>query len=200
MVKFLGPSAIGGLRRGVVFVTSEDSRSLPALLKNALDIAAWPFGHNRWEGRPGAIVGVSPGRFGALAAAQALRQPASFLGIDLMPKPEAYLAVAEGDFDARGAPVGAVARSGNHAQGKKKRATPTCEAARIIGRRGRSITRRGHRSSRRRSAPHRSRASRQPTAPGPCAPASWRATSWSSATSRARRPCPCSGSSGCSAC
>ncbi len=95
---------------GVVFVTPEYNRSLPALLKNALDIASWPFGHNRWEGKPGAIVGVSPGRFGALAAAQALRQPASFLGIDLMPKPEAYLSVAEGDFDARGALVGEAAR------------------------------------------------------------------------------------------
>ncbi len=95
---------------GVVFVTPEYNRSLPALLKNALDIGSWPFGHNRWAGKPGAIVGVSPGRFGAIAAAQALRQPASFLGIDLMPQPEAYLSVSEGDFDARGVLVGESSR------------------------------------------------------------------------------------------
>ena len=95
---------------GIIFVTPEYNRSLPALLKNALDIGSWPFGHNRWAGKPGAIVGVSPGRFGAIAAAQALRQPASFLGIDLMPQPEAFLSVAEGDFDARGVLVGEASR------------------------------------------------------------------------------------------
>lgn len=87
---------------GVVFVTPEYNRSMPALLKNALDIASRPPGQNAWDGKPGAIVGVSPGRLGALAAVQSFKQPASFLGLILMPTPEAYLSQAADLFDARG--------------------------------------------------------------------------------------------------
>lgn len=104
----LPPAAWSDFRRAVacldsaVFVTPEYNRSMPALLKNALDIASRPPGQNAWDGKPGAIVGVSPGRLGALAAVQAFKQPASFLGLILMPQPEAYISQAADLFDARG--------------------------------------------------------------------------------------------------
>ncbi|MDR0965560.1 MAG: NAD(P)H-dependent oxidoreductase [Myxococcales bacterium] len=87
---------------GVVFVTPEYNRSMPALLKNALDIGSRPPGQNVWNDKPGAIIGVSPGRLGALASVQALKQPASFVGIHLMPQPEAYVSNAASLFDATG--------------------------------------------------------------------------------------------------
>lgn len=86
----------------VVFVTPEYNRCLPALLKNALDIGSRPPGQNVWNDKPGAIVGVSPGRLGALASVQAFKQPASYVGIHLMPLPEAYISNAASLFDEHG--------------------------------------------------------------------------------------------------
>jgi len=87
---------------GVLFVCPEYNRSMPALLKNALDIASRPHGHNLWYDKPGAIIGVTIGRLGALSACQVLKQTASFLGIRIMAQPEVYLSGAGDLFDNNG--------------------------------------------------------------------------------------------------
>lgn len=81
---------------GFLFVTPEYNRSFPAAIKNALDVGSRPWGENLWEGKPGAVVGVTPGRMGAFGAVNHLRQVAAFLDIRLMQQPEAYI----GEVDA----------------------------------------------------------------------------------------------------
>lgn len=76
---------------GLLFVTPEYNRSMTPVLKNALDIASRPFGQNLWNGKPGAIISVSPGNFGGFGANQHLRQTMSFLNIFLLSQPEAYI-------------------------------------------------------------------------------------------------------------
>ena len=75
----------------VLFVTPEYNRSLPAVLKNAIDVASRPKNENAWGGKPGAVVGVSPGNIGGFGAGQHLRQVASCLNIYMMQQPEAYI-------------------------------------------------------------------------------------------------------------
>jgi chromate reductase len=86
----------------VLFVTPEYNRSIPAVLKNALDIASRPYGVNVWDGKPGAIVAASPGRIGGALAAGALRVPLAFLNVKLMQQPEVYLSDAYDLFDQEG--------------------------------------------------------------------------------------------------
>ncbi len=74
-----------------LFVTPEHNRSIPALLKNALDIASRPYGGNVWSGKPGAIVSVSPGAIAGFGASQITRQTVSFLNVYLMQQPEAFI-------------------------------------------------------------------------------------------------------------
>lgn len=74
-----------------LFFTPEYNRSFPPLLKNALDIASRPHGQNQWSGKPGAVVGVSPGAMGAFGSCQHLRQVLAFLNILIMNQPEAYI-------------------------------------------------------------------------------------------------------------
>ena len=75
----------------VLFVTPEYNRSVPGVLKNALDVASRPSGMGAWSGKPGAVAGVSPGKIGACAACGHLRQIASSLNIYMMAQPEAYV-------------------------------------------------------------------------------------------------------------
>ncbi|MDR3310455.1 MAG: NAD(P)H-dependent oxidoreductase [Oscillospiraceae bacterium] len=82
---------------GVLFVTPEYNRSVPAVLKNALDVASRPPARNAWSGKPGGIVSVSPGRLGAFGANNHLRQSAACLNIAVMPTPEGYFGGAS-DF------------------------------------------------------------------------------------------------------
>ncbi len=86
----------------VLFVTPEYNRSVPALLKNALDIGSRPYGQSVWNGKPGAVVGVTPGSLGAYGAAQVLRQSLVFLNIPAMQQPEAYIAGVEALYDPDG--------------------------------------------------------------------------------------------------
>jgi chromate reductase len=86
----------------VLFVTPEYNRSMPALLKNALDIASRPHGQNCWAGKPAAIAGVSIGKVGAACGVQALKQPLSFLGMYIMPQPEVYIPEVQSLLDAQG--------------------------------------------------------------------------------------------------
>ncbi|MCL2472107.1 MAG: NAD(P)H-dependent oxidoreductase [Treponema sp.] len=75
----------------VLFVTPEYNRSVPAVLKNALDVASRPYKQNTWSGKPGAVVSVSPGNIGAFGANHHLRQIATCLNINMMQQPEAYI-------------------------------------------------------------------------------------------------------------
>jgi chromate reductase len=87
---------------GCLFVTPEYNRSFPPVLKNALDIASRPYGQNLWSGKPGAVIGVSPGKLGAFGAGNQLRQTMAFLNIFLMQQPEAYIGEAASLFDEQG--------------------------------------------------------------------------------------------------
>ena len=86
----------------VLFATPEYNRSMPAVLKNALDVASRPYAVNAWSGKPGAVVSVSPGKIGGFGANQHLRQSAACLNIYLMQQPEAYIGGIAGAVDANG--------------------------------------------------------------------------------------------------
>ena len=87
---------------GVLFVTPEYNRSIPAPLKNAIDVGSRPYGRSAWDGKPCAIVSVSPGAIGAFGANHHLRQSFVFLNMPAMPQPEAYIGGADKLFDASG--------------------------------------------------------------------------------------------------
>lgn len=86
----------------VLFVTPEHNRSVPAALKNALDIGSRPYGKSAWNGKPGAVVSASPGAIGGFGANHHLRQSLVFLNVPAMAQPEAYLGGADKLFDANG--------------------------------------------------------------------------------------------------
>jgi chromate reductase len=81
------------LRRSdaVLFVTPEYNRSVPGVLKNAIDVGSRPYGKSAWDGKPGAVVSVSPGAIGAFGANHHLRQSLVFLNVPAMQQPEAYI-------------------------------------------------------------------------------------------------------------
>lgn len=76
---------------GVLFVTPEYNRSVPGVLKNALDVASRPYGESAWNGKPAAIISVSPGNLSAFGANHHLRQTLSFLNMPIVQQPEAYI-------------------------------------------------------------------------------------------------------------
>jgi chromate reductase, NAD(P)H dehydrogenase (quinone) len=86
----------------ILFVTPEHNRSVPAAMKNALDIGSRPYGQSAWNGKPGAVVSASPGAVGGFGANHHLRQSLVFLNIPAMPQPEAYISGADKLFDASG--------------------------------------------------------------------------------------------------
>lgn len=86
----------------VLFITPEYNRSLPAVLKNALDVGSRPYGHSVWNGKPGGIVSVSPGAIGGFGANHHLRQSLVFLNVPAMAQPEAYIGGAASLFDEAG--------------------------------------------------------------------------------------------------
>ena len=87
---------------GVLFVTPEYNRSVPAVLKNALDVGSRPYGQSVWGGKPGAVISVSPGVIGGFGANHHLRQSLVFLDIPTMQQPEAYIGGAAQLFDVDG--------------------------------------------------------------------------------------------------
>ena len=94
----------------VLFVTPEYNRSVPGVLKNAIDIASRPYGKSAWNGKPGAVISVSPGAIGAYGANHHLRQSLVFLNVPAMPQPEAYLGNAAKLFDESGKLIDDTAR------------------------------------------------------------------------------------------
>ena len=86
----------------VLFVTPEYNRSVPAALKNALDVGSRPYGSSVWDRKPGAVASSSPGAIGGFGANHHLRQSLVFLNVPTMQQPEAYLGHADKLFDEEG--------------------------------------------------------------------------------------------------
>lgn len=75
----------------VLFATPEYNRSVPGVLKNAIDVGSRPYGQSVWDGKPAAVISVSPGAIGAFGANHHLRQMLVFLNMPAMQQPEAYV-------------------------------------------------------------------------------------------------------------
>jgi chromate reductase len=86
----------------VLFVTPEYNRSVPAVLKNAIDVGSRPYGKSVWTGKPGAIISASPGMYGGFGANHHLRQSLVFLDVAPLQQPEAYLSQVNKAFDESG--------------------------------------------------------------------------------------------------
>jgi chromate reductase len=91
-----------GQADAVLFVTPEYNRSVPGVLKNAIDVASRPYGKSAWNGKPAAVVSVSPGVIGGFGANHHLRQSLVFLNMPALQQPEAYIGGAADLFDAQG--------------------------------------------------------------------------------------------------
>lgn len=87
---------------GVMFATPEYNRSIPGVLKNALDHASRPYGQSAWAGKPAGILGVSVGTIGTATAQQHLRNILAYLDMPTLGQPEAYIQVKEQLFDEAG--------------------------------------------------------------------------------------------------
>lgn len=87
---------------GLLFVTPEYSRSIPGVLKNALDHGARPYGQNSWAGKPAGVIGASMGVIGTAAAQQHLRNILASLDVPTLGQPEVFIHVKEGFFDDEG--------------------------------------------------------------------------------------------------
>jgi chromate reductase len=90
------------LAQGLLFVTPEYNRSIPGVLKNALDHASRPYGQNAWAGKPAGVIGISVGAIGTSLAQQHLRNVLAYLDVPTLGQPEAFLQNKEGLFDGKG--------------------------------------------------------------------------------------------------
>jgi chromate reductase, NAD(P)H dehydrogenase (quinone) len=84
----------------VLYVTPEYNRSIPGALKNAIDVGSRPYGQSVWEGKPAAIISLSPGRIGGFGANHHLRQTNVFLDMPTLQAPEMYIGGSDTLFDA----------------------------------------------------------------------------------------------------
>ena len=87
---------------GLIFVTPEYNRSIPGVLKNAIDHASRPYGQSAWAGKPAGIIGVSTGNIGTALAQQHLRNILAHLDVLVFGQPEAFIHLREGLFDEAG--------------------------------------------------------------------------------------------------
>jgi chromate reductase, NAD(P)H dehydrogenase (quinone) len=88
--------------QGVVFVTPEYNRSVPGVMKNAVDAASRPYGQNAWAGKPAGILSASIGPIGGAMAQQHLRNILAYLDMPTLALPEVFMRVTQGFFDASG--------------------------------------------------------------------------------------------------
>jgi chromate reductase len=88
--------------QGLLFVTPEYNRSIPGVLKNAIDHASRPYGQSAWTGKPAGILGASPGANGTAMAQQHLRNILATLDVPALCQPEAFIRVVDGLFDEAG--------------------------------------------------------------------------------------------------
>lgn len=86
----------------LLFVTPEYNRSMPGVLKNAIDIASRPWGTNSFAGKPGAVIGISVGATGTALAQQHLRNVLAYLDVPTLGQPEVFIQHREDTFDANG--------------------------------------------------------------------------------------------------
>ena len=86
---------------GVIFVTAEYNRTIPGVLKNAIDVGSRPYGSSVWHGKPVAVVSSSPGAIGGFGANHVLRQSFVFLEAPALPH-EAYISNVHKLFDENG--------------------------------------------------------------------------------------------------
>ncbi len=86
----------------LLFVTPEYNRSIPGVLKNAIDHASRPYGTNAFAGKPAGIIGISVGAPGTCMAQQHLRNVLAYLDVPLLCQPEVFLHMKEGFFDGEG--------------------------------------------------------------------------------------------------
>ena len=86
----------------VLFVTPEYNRSVPGVLKNAIDVGSRPYGQSAWAGKPAAVISLSPGAIGGFGANHHLRQSLVFLDMPAMAQPEAYVGSGAKLFTADG--------------------------------------------------------------------------------------------------
>lgn len=87
---------------GCLFVTPEYNRSVPGVLKNAIDVGSRPYGQSAWNGKPCAVISASMGSMGGFGANHHLRQSFVFLNAPCMPQPEAYLSSVQNLFNDKG--------------------------------------------------------------------------------------------------
>jgi chromate reductase len=87
---------------GVIFVTPEYNRSVPGVLKNAIDHASRPYGQSAWDRKPAGILGISIGQIGTACAQQHLRSILGYLDMPTLGQPEVFLTAKEGFFTADG--------------------------------------------------------------------------------------------------
>ncbi|MBK8508557.1 MAG: NAD(P)H-dependent oxidoreductase [Candidatus Competibacteraceae bacterium] len=88
--------------QGVLFVTPEYNRSIPGVLKNAIDHASRPYGQSAWKGKPAGVIGVSVGAIGTALAQQHLRNILAYLDMPTLGQPEGFIQAKEGLFDEAG--------------------------------------------------------------------------------------------------
>ncbi|HEX7060392.1 MAG TPA: NAD(P)H-dependent oxidoreductase [Woeseiaceae bacterium] len=95
--------------QGILFVTPEYNRSMPGVLKNALDNASRPYGDSAWAGKPCGIMGVSSGQIGTACAQQHLRDSLAYLDMPVLGQPEVYITFSDELINADGS-IGAGSR------------------------------------------------------------------------------------------
>src|SRR5205814_3224739 len=88
--------------QGVIFVTPEYNRSLPGVLKNAIDHASRPYGQSAWAGKPAGVIGTSGGAVGTAVPQQHLRPILAYLDMPTLGQPEAIIQMKEGLIDDNG--------------------------------------------------------------------------------------------------
>ena len=88
--------------QGVLFVTPEYNRSIPGVLKNAIDHASRPYGQSAWNGKTAGGIGVSGGEMGTALAQQHLRNILAYLNMPTLGQPETFIQAKDGLFDEGG--------------------------------------------------------------------------------------------------
>ena len=88
--------------QGLLFVTPEYNRSMPGVLKNAIDHASRPYGQSAWAGKPAGVLGASVGAIGTAMAQQHLRNVLAYLDVPTLGQPEAFVHAKDGLFDGAG--------------------------------------------------------------------------------------------------
>src|SRR6187431_1567740 len=88
--------------QGLLFVTPEYNRSVPGVLKNAIDHASRPYGQSAFTGKPAGVIGVSVGAIGTAVAQQHLRNIFAYLDTSTLGQPEAFIQAKDGLFEPDG--------------------------------------------------------------------------------------------------